>query len=191
METSFTTVSELTNINFLLATLSNIIMVFYLYFKFELNENKPLPNLMRYGLQLGNAITNGAAKRLFKANGGAKQWQWFLYNVLSQIIVITACFRKVSRDVTVTSTIQRGDHSNISTTHYNLASDIHDDTLSLRMIACVFLNSLSISDTKLFNELAAKKKADKKKQKKLLAELNSISQQPKNKHNKRENVIFF
>jgi len=96
----------------------------------------------------------------FKANGGTQQ-QFF---VRSQIISIIACFGKASRDVTVTSAIQQGDHGNISTTHYNLASDIQADTL--RMIACVFLNSIIISDTKMFNESAAKKRADEKKQKK-------------------------
>ena len=63
-----------------------------MYFKFELDENKPLPDLVRYVLQVGNAITNGAAARWFKANGGAKQQ--FLYYALSQIIAITACFGK-------------------------------------------------------------------------------------------------
>jgi len=65
----------------LLATLANIIMVFYLYFKVDLDEPKPLLDIIKYMLNLGNAITNGQATNWFKNNGGLKQQ--FLYYVLS------------------------------------------------------------------------------------------------------------
>ena len=56
-------------------------MVFYLYFKVDLDEPKPLLDIIKYMLNLGNAITNGQATNWFKNNGGLKQQ--FLYYVLS------------------------------------------------------------------------------------------------------------
>jgi len=79
--------------------------------------------------------------------------------VLSQLITITACFGQASSDVAITNSIQRGDLSTISTTHFNPAHNIYKDTIQI--IACVFLNSTSIPVAKLFSESAAKKNLTK------------------------------
>jgi len=75
------------------------------------------------------------------------------------VIAITACFGQASKDVAVTNSIQQGDLSNISTTHFSLAHDIYKDTIQI--IAHVFLNRTYIPVATLFSKSAAKKKLTK------------------------------
>lgn len=174
ISTSYTAVSELTTVNFVVSTLANIVGVglnlFYFKFELEATNGSPIPGMAYYASKFAEMLTSRPAKMWLRTHENNTKLQ-FQYFVLNQIVSIMTCLAKASGDVMVTTNILRKDFDSVPVSHYKLANDIFVDTKS--QVDRIFMNSMSPPTTSLWEKSQAKQRFDEKKRKRLVAELNA------------------
>ena len=168
LQTSFTTVSELVGINSLLGLLGNLLVLFLLYYKFDLEGGgvvSSLPSVAEYTLNFAEIITSKRARGWMKSYPNLRPQ--LLHYVLNQVISVCSGFARASQDVLVTTSIAREAISSILTRHYETAHQIYESTMDT--LERIFLNSTTVPSSAIWEASSAKKRIEEKEERALLA----------------------
>ena len=171
LQTSFTTVSELVGINSLLGLLGNLLVLFLLYYNFDLGGGggggvvSSLPSVAEYTLSFADIITSKRARRWMKSFPALRPQ--LLHYVLNQVISVCSGFARASQDVLVTTSIAREAISSIPTRHYETAHRIYESTMDT--LERIFLNSTTVPSSAIWEASSAKKRIEEKEERALLA----------------------
>lgn len=139
------------------------------YYKFELDGPGSKPSIASYALQISELITTLKARKWLKQNPDKRAK--FVFYIVNQMNAIMASFGQAQQDVLVLNAIKEA--GEIPIEHYEVAHQVLVDTTNV--IKRIFLNSVQIPETSLYTTSEQFKKAEEKKNKKLLSELKSSS----------------
>ena len=163
IDTSFSSLSEISNLSHLLSAMANSVGIFHLYFKMDVNDLDSLPTMVSYVVRFSDRLTQLESRIWYKKNR-AESVKLFYY-VLNQICTMQSCYVRTMKDVVVTGRILRKDLDNIPVDSYAIAQRIFDDTMIV--LDRAFLGSAEVPSTPLWKNSPAKKRADEKDLKKM------------------------
>ena len=167
MDTSFTTISEITGLSSLLAWTANDIALFRMYATFDLTQasGSTPPSMVKYIHDMTLKLTSLSARRWFKKNKGIESLK-LLYYVMHQILTIMGCHSRASKDVLVLACILRDDFERAPKSHYRLAYEFYSD--AMRQIDKVILGGGDVPSSPLWNSAPAKARSEEKENRRML-----------------------
>ena len=163
IDTSFSSLSEISNLSHLLSATANSVGIYHLYFKMDVNDLDSLPTMAFYVVQLADRLTLWESRTWYKKNRADSVM--LFYYVLNQVCTMQSCYVKTMKDVVVTGRILRKDFVNVPVNHYATAQRIFDDTMIV--LDRAFLGSAEVPSTPLWKNSPAKKRIDEKELKKM------------------------
>ena len=167
LSTSFTAVSAIMGINFLLGTFANCIVVFLVYWKFDFENLNSAPSIVVWTVKLAKKITTSRARKWMKKSSHEKRTKLFYY-VLSQLSAILTGFGVCANDLNITAKILDGKYDEIDCSEY---ATIYSSFKELdRVLGRIFLGSQGIPDNEWYNNSADKKRIDDRDRKNLFSD---------------------
>jgi len=189
IDTSFSSLSEISNLSHLLSAMANSVGIYHLYFKMDVNDLDSLPTMAFYVVKLADRLTLWESRIWYKKNRADSVM--LFYYVLNQVCTMQSCYVKTMKDVVVTGRILRKDLANIPINNYATAQRIFEDTMIV--LDRAFLGSAEVPSTPLWKNSPAKKRADEKELKKIYDLMSprdsGIKKEKKDKDKDRRNGI--